>query len=103
MSAQTRIPLAHPAPANDPPQMRTFKALVAEFGFTSTRALGAWCKRRKVPYKRDGGYNWADRNAVAAAIARGETVLADPAPLPATASVGQWFDRTLGGGGQRGT
>lgn len=97
MSAQpAKVTLPHPAPANDPPQMRTFKALVEEYGFKSTRALGGWLRRRKIPYTRDGGYNWADRNRVAAAIARGRVVEPAPDPQPASPSVAAWFEQTLG-------
>lgn len=93
MSAQPKVPMQ--LPANDPPQMRTFKSLVAEFGFVSTRALREWCVRRGVPYQRDGGYNWADRNQVLAALHRGPTVKVDP--KPAEPSVAGWVTHTLGG------
>lgn len=96
MSAQpSKVPLAHPAPANDAPQFRTFKALCEEFGFVSTRALGAWCKRREIPYWRDGGYNWTDRNLVVAAIAK-KKVTPEPAAAPASPDVGRWFEQSMG-------
>lgn len=96
MSAAPKLPVV--PPANDPPQLRTFEALAAELGFKNTRALRDWCKRRGVPYIRDGKFNWADRNAVLNAIARGPVV--HVAPAPAALTVSSWVASTLGG--QRG-
>ena len=87
--------LPHAQPANDPPQLRTFAALAEEFGFKNTRAVRNWCTRRGVPYWRDGGYSWADRNLVVAAIQRGGAHAISPKPPPDT--IGAWVDATLGG------
>jgi hypothetical protein len=99
VSAAAKIPT--PPPANDPPQLRTFEALAAELGFKNPRALRDWCKRRHVPYIRDGKFNWVDRNQVLAAIARGPVV--HVAPAPAAPTVSSWVTGTLGVGGQRGS
>ena len=87
--------LSHPAPANDPPQLRTFEAIAAEFGFKNTRAVRNWCGRRGVAYWRDGGFSWVDRNAVVAAITRKGAHVVKVEPPPPT--VGAWVDATLGG------
>lgn len=93
MSAAPKLPAA--MPANDPPQLRTFEAISKELGFKNARALRDWCKRRGVPYIRDGKFNWVDRNAVLNAIARGPVVHIAPAPTPPT--VASWVTSTLGG------
>lgn len=82
-------------PANDQPQLRTFEAIAAEFGFKNTRAVRNWCTRRRVPYWRDGGFSWVDRNAVLTAITRkgAHVVAAEPPPV----SVSSWVDASLGG------
>ncbi len=86
-------------PANDPPAPRTFEALKDEFGFKNTRAVRNWCQRRGVEYWRDGGYSWADRNAVAARIMRPASLVVPKAP---PASVVDWVDATIAGGKARG-
>lgn len=94
MSAQPhKVHLPHPAPANDPPQMRTMEAIAEEFGFKNTRAARDWCKRRGVPYRRDGKFNWVDRLRVAAAIDGRPAVV----PAPADPSVSTWVRSTVGG------
>lgn len=90
--ADVRVP--HPPPANDQAALRTFEALVEEFGFGSRRAVRDWCRRRGVPYWRDGGYTWADRNEVVAAIRRRRVHVVPPKPA---ASVESWVESTLGG------
>lgn len=95
MSAAKMLTIAHVAPANDPPAYRTTESIATEFGFKSARAVRDWCRRRKIPYHRDGGYNWVDKNLVQAAIARGPVHVV-PAE-PATPTVASWVDATLGG------
>lgn len=87
------------APANDPPAPRTFDALAQEFGFKNARAVRNWCQRRGVPYWRDGGFSWADRNAVAARIMQPASLVVPEAPPP---SVAAWVDSTIAGGKGRG-
>jgi predicted secreted protein len=89
--------LPSPAPSNDPPAPKTFEAIASEFGFKNTRAVRNWCQRRGVPYWRDGGFSWVDRNAVVAAITRRTPVLVRRAP---SASVAAWVDSTIGGKGR---
>lgn len=93
-SADVRLP--HPVPANDPPAPRTFESLAQEFGWKNTRAVRNWCQRRGVPYWRDGGFSWADRNAVVAAITRPATLVVPTAKAPPP-SVKSWVDSTIGG------
>lgn len=93
--AEPRLP--HPPPANDPPQLRSTRAVAVEFGFKNPRAVADWCRRRGIPYTRDGGFNWVDRNLVVAAMARGRTVVV-VVPPPASPSVANWVDNALGGG-----
>ena len=95
MNAPAKLPHATALPANDPPQYRTLDALATELGFKHARAMRDWCRSRGVPYHRDGKINWADRNAVLAAIARGPVYVVPAKPAPA--SVGSWVDATIGG------
>lgn len=87
--------LPHPSPANDPPQLRTTRWIASQYGFSSPRAVTDWCRKRKIPYTRDGGFNWIDENLVRAAIARGRTVVV-VTPPPASSTVAGWFDATIG-------
>lgn len=95
MNAPAKLPNAAMLPANDPPAPRTFEAIATEFGFKNTRAVRNWCARRGVPYWRDGGFNWADRNTVLARITRGPAHVVKAEPPPP--SVDAWVDATLGG------
>jgi hypothetical protein len=93
VSAQPKIPPQ--LPANDPPQLKAMSWVAEEFGFRGTRAARDWCRRRGVPYSRDGKFNWVDVNLVRAAMARGPAVVvACPSPPPAVAA---WADAILGG------
>ena len=56
-----------------------------------------WCQRRGVAYWRDGGFSWADRNAVAARIMQPASLVVPKAPPP---SVAAWVDSTTGGKGR---
>lgn len=89
--------MPHPTPANDPPALKTFEALAAEFGWKNTRAVRNWCRRRGVRYWRDGGFSWADRNDVLGAIQRKGAHVVTTAP---PASLASWVDSTLGGKGR---
>lgn len=81
-------------PANDPPRWQTFAKVADECGFRNERAVRDWCRRRGIPYRRDGGFSWVDRNAVDAAIAAGPRHVV---PTPTTsASVAAWVSSTLG-------
>lgn len=93
MSAQTRVPMS--LPANDPPDTKAMSWIAREYGFKNTRAAKDWCRRRGVPYSRDGKFNWVDRNLVEAAMHRGPRVVVDPTPAPPTVSA--WVDGILGG------
>lgn len=95
--------LPHAMPANDPPRLRTTRYIAEQYGFKNARAVTDWCRKRSIPYTRDGGFNWVDENLVLAAIARGRTVVVVTPPA-APATVGAWFDDALarGHGGTRG-
>lgn len=93
MNAPAKI--VHAPPANDPPRYQTFEKIATDFGFKNTRAVRNWCSRRGVPYHRDGGFSWVDRNAVEATIARGPVHVVKAEPPPP--SVGDWVASTLGG------
>jgi hypothetical protein len=93
VNAATKLPNA--APANDPPRYQTFEKVAADCGFKNTRAVRNWCQKRGVPYHRDGGFNWVDRNAVEAAITRGPVHVIKAVPPPT--SIDAWVGATLGG------
>lgn len=94
MSAQHRIPPQ--LPANDPPEPRTMESIAEEFGFKNARAARDWCKRRGVPYRRDGKFNWVDRTLVRAVALGGPVVVAPPAEP----TVREWVQNARG---RRGT
>jgi hypothetical protein len=52
------------------PEYRLMDAEATVRGFPSAKALARWCKRRDVPYRRDGGLNWIRPGDVDAAISR---------------------------------
>jgi hypothetical protein len=48
----------------------TMSALAPKLGLASARAVRDWCRKRGVPYRRDGKLNWVRVADFEAAIAR---------------------------------